>query len=67
MAKQKVVIVGAGPVGSLAAIFAAKRGYDVELYELRSGEFILRLHGFPAAQLGVSGQAVVAQTREAKL
>ncbi|KAE8353974.1 kynurenine 3-monooxygenase [Aspergillus coremiiformis] len=33
--KQKVVIVGAGPVGSLAAIYAAARGDDVEVYELR--------------------------------
>lgn len=34
----KVVIIGAGPVGSLAAIYAALRGYDVEVYELRGGE-----------------------------
>ncbi|KAL4926616.1 kynurenine 3-monooxygenase [Aspergillus undulatus] len=34
-AKQKVVIVGAGPVGCLAALYAAQRGDDVELYELR--------------------------------
>ncbi|KAE8393984.1 kynurenine 3-monooxygenase [Aspergillus alliaceus] len=33
--KQKVVIVGAGPVGSLAALYAAARGDEVELYELR--------------------------------
>ncbi|PYH98181.1 FAD/NAD(P)-binding domain-containing protein [Aspergillus ellipticus CBS 707.79] len=32
---QKVVIVGAGPVGSLAALYAAARGDDVEVYELR--------------------------------
>ncbi len=35
--RQKVVIVGAGPVGSLAALYAADRGDDVELYELRAG------------------------------
>jgi kynurenine 3-monooxygenase len=35
--KQRVVIVGAGPVGSLAALYAARRGDDVELYELRGG------------------------------
>ncbi|RAL11360.1 kynurenine 3-monooxygenase [Aspergillus homomorphus CBS 101889] len=34
-AKQKVVIVGAGPVGSLAALYAAARGDEVEVYELR--------------------------------
>ncbi|CBX95171.1 similar to kynurenine 3-monooxygenase [Plenodomus lingam JN3] len=33
---QKVVVVGAGPVGSLAAIYAAVRGHDVEVYELRA-------------------------------
>lgn len=35
--RQKVVIVGAGPVGSLAALYAASRGDDVEVYELRGG------------------------------
>lgn len=34
---QKTVVVGAGPVGSLAALYAAKRGHDVEVYELRPG------------------------------
>ena len=45
---QKVVVVGAGPVGSLAALYAAVRGHDVEIYELRSGELhglILLSHG----------------------
>jgi len=32
---EKIVIVGAGPVGSLAALYAAQRNYQVELYELR--------------------------------
>lgn len=35
--KQKVVIVGAGPTGALAALYAAQRGDDVEVYELRDG------------------------------
>ncbi|KAL7821841.1 FAD/NAD(P)-binding domain-containing protein [Trichoderma gracile] len=35
MADTKIVVVGAGPVGSLAALYAAKRGYQVEVYELR--------------------------------
>jgi len=38
MAPQKYVVVGAGPVGSLAALYAAQRGHNVEIYELRSGE-----------------------------
>ncbi|KAK4130593.1 FAD/NAD(P)-binding domain-containing protein [Trichocladium antarcticum] len=33
--KQKIVVIGAGPVGSLAALYAASRGDDVEIYELR--------------------------------
>lgn len=40
MSAQKYVVVGAGPVGSLAALYAAKRGHDVEIYELRGGMFI---------------------------
>jgi 2-polyprenyl-6-methoxyphenol hydroxylase-like FAD-dependent oxidoreductase len=36
---EKVVVVGAGPVGSLAALYAAKRGHEVEIYELRPGMF----------------------------
>jgi NADPH-dependent 2,4-dienoyl-CoA reductase/sulfur reductase-like enzyme len=35
---QKVVVVGAGPVGSLAALYAAVRGYEVDVYELRAGK-----------------------------
>lgn len=34
---QKIAIVGAGPVGSLAALYAAQRGFQVEVYELRPG------------------------------
>lgn len=41
--KQKVVVVGAGPVGSLAALYAAARGDDVEVYELRGGMYRLAI------------------------
>lgn len=41
--RQKVVVVGAGPVGSLAALYAASRGDDVEVYELRGGMFKMGL------------------------
>lgn len=33
--KQKILIIGAGLVGSLWAIFLAKRGYQVQVYERR--------------------------------
>jgi kynurenine 3-monooxygenase len=38
--RQKTIVVGAGPVGALAALYAAGRGDDVELYELRGGRLI---------------------------
>jgi hypothetical protein len=38
---QKTVIVGAGPVGSLAALYAANRGHDVDIYELRGGQSMI--------------------------
>ena len=36
--QQKVLVVGAGPVGALAALYAAHRGDDVHVYELRAGK-----------------------------
>jgi kynurenine 3-monooxygenase len=39
--RQKTVVVGAGPVGCLAALYAATRGDEVEIYELRGGEIWL--------------------------
>ena len=37
---QKVLIVGAGPVGALAALYAASRGDDVHVYEMRAGMYM---------------------------
>ncbi|KAG0645656.1 Nicotinic acid-requiring 3 [Hyphodiscus hymeniophilus] len=34
--RQKTIVIGAGPVGALAALYAAQRGHEVEVYELRS-------------------------------
>lgn len=41
MSQPKFLVIGAGPVGALAALYAAGRGHDVEVYELRAGMFIL--------------------------
>ncbi len=35
--RQKTIVIGAGPVGALAALYAGQRGHDVEVYELRGG------------------------------
>lgn len=35
--RQRILVVGAGPVGALAALNAARRGDDVAVYELRDG------------------------------
>ena len=35
MAKQKVIIIGAGLSGSLMAIYLAKKGFECEIYEAR--------------------------------
>ena len=42
MPNDSVVVVGAGPVGSLLALMLAKRGVDVQVYERRPD---MRLHG----------------------
>lgn len=39
MSKEKTVVVGAGPVGALAALYAAALGGEVEVYELRGGAY----------------------------
>jgi len=52
-AKKKVIVVGAGPVGALAALYFSHAGWEVEVYELRGGLFFpspflnSSLFGFP--------------------
>ena len=36
---SKTIVVGAGPVGSLAALYAAVRGDEVQVFELRPGTY----------------------------
>lgn len=38
-ADGKIVIVGGGPVGSLAALYASHYHDNVEVYELRGGPY----------------------------
>ena len=44
--RQKIIVVGAGPVGALAALYSAGRGDDVEIYELRGGMIMLSSRSF---------------------
>ena len=38
---RTVIVVGAGPVGCLAAIFLAKMGWNVDIYEARPGKLLI--------------------------
>lgn len=40
-ASFSVIIIGGGLVGSLAAVFFAKRGWNVDVYEMRAGTDVL--------------------------
>lgn len=51
MTRQNVIVIGAGPVGALAALYAANRGDNVEVYELRAGKHLPVLYEFPIMNL----------------
>lgn len=36
-----VAIIGAGPVGALLALYLARRGWQVDLYDQRAGTFAI--------------------------
>jgi 2-polyprenyl-6-methoxyphenol hydroxylase-like FAD-dependent oxidoreductase len=38
---RKVLVIGGGPVGALTALSLHRRGWDVELWESREGEYLL--------------------------
>ena len=56
--REKVIVVGAGPVGSLAALYAANRGNDVEVYELRGGMLRNNRQPFIAFSIMLSGTRI---------
>jgi len=57
---QKTVVIGAGPVGALAALYAANRGDEVEVYELRGGGFIMHI---PISSMAVMSIACLTPIR----
>ena len=38
--QRKALIIGAGPVGALTALCLHRRGWEVEIWESREGEFL---------------------------
>lgn len=57
---QQVAIVGAGPVGSLWALYLAKHGYTVELYERRPDMRVERVDGGRSINLALSDRGLKA-------
>lgn len=60
MAKGDFTVLGAGPVGSLAGLFLAQRGYDVTLYEQRADIRQDRLAGGRSINLVLSSRGLTA-------
>lgn len=56
--REKVIVVGAGPVGSLAALYAAHRGNDVEVYELRGGKLRNNGQSFIVFSITLNGTCI---------
>lgn len=48
--QRRALVIGAGPVGSLTALSLHKRGWEVEVWDTRDGEFEFRSVG--AARFG---------------
>jgi 2-polyprenyl-6-methoxyphenol hydroxylase-like FAD-dependent oxidoreductase len=62
--REKVIVVGAGPVGSLAALYAANRGNDVEVYELRGGKLRNNGQSFIVFSITLNGTCLIVCTLE---
>jgi kynurenine 3-monooxygenase len=55
---EKVVIVGAGLVGSLMAIYLAKKGFNVEIYEKRDDMRVIDMSGGKSINLALSMRGI---------
>jgi kynurenine 3-monooxygenase len=60
MSKQKVIIVGAGLSGSLMAIYLAKRGFRVEVYEARADMRKEKMSAGRSINLALSNRGIAA-------
>lgn len=60
MPKQKIIIIGAGLAGSLLAIYLAKRGFSVEVYEARPDMRKAELSAGRSINLALSDRGIAA-------
>ncbi len=60
MAKQKVIIIGAGLAGSLLTIYLAKRGISVEVYETRGDMQKEKMSAGRSINLALSDRGIAA-------
>ena len=63
MAKQKVIIIGAGLAGSLLAIYLAKRDFEVEVYEARPDMRNAEISAGRSINLALSDRGIAALKR----
>src|SRR4051812_906739 len=60
MSKQKVIIVGAGLSGSLLAIYLAKKGIRVDIYEARADMRTVQMIAGRSINLALSDRGIMA-------
>ncbi len=60
MSKQKVIIIGAGLSGSLLAIYLAKKGIEVDVYESRGDMRLIEMSAGRSINLALSDRGIAA-------
>lgn len=60
MAKQKVIIIGAGLAGSLLSLYLAKRGIETDIYEARGDMRLEELSAGRSINLALSDRGIAA-------
>jgi kynurenine 3-monooxygenase len=60
MSKQKIIIIGAGLSGSLLAIYLAKRGIEIDIYESRGDMRTAETSAGRSINLALSNRGIAA-------